>query len=141
MYNLSQTELVALRKYIDENLSKNFIRHSKPHARAPILFVKKKDGSLHMCVDYCGLKKITKKNRYPLPLISGLLEQLGSAKIFTKIGLRGAYNLVRVKEGDKWKIAFCTRYGHFEYSVMPFGLPNGYLQETLVLLLRHTLRV
>jgi len=125
IYNLSQTELVELRKYIDENLAKNFICHSKSPAGAPILFVKKKDGSLRMCVDYRGLNKVTKKNRYPLPLISGLLEQLGRARIFTKIDLRGAYNLVRIKEGDEWKTAFRTRYGHFEYNVMPFGLTNA----------------
>jgi hypothetical protein len=125
IYNLSQIELAELRKYIDENLAKNFIRHSKSPAGAPILFVKKKDGSLRMCVDYRGLNKVTKKNRYPLPLISGLLEQLGRARIFTKIDLRGAYNLVRIKEGDEWKTAFRTRYGHFEYNVMPFGLTNA----------------
>ena len=73
-YNLSQIELAELRKYIDENLEKNFICHSKSPAGAPILFVKKKDGSLWMCVDDRGLNKVTKKNRYPLPLISGLLE-------------------------------------------------------------------
>jgi hypothetical protein len=78
-----------------------------------------------MCVDYRGLNKVTKKNRYPLPLISGLLEQLRSAKIFIKIDLRGAYNLVQVKEGNEWKTTFRTRYGHFEYSVMPFGLTNA----------------
>ena len=78
-----------------------------------------------MCVDYRGLNKVTKKNCYPLPLISGLLEQLGRAKVFTKIDLRGAYNLVRIKEGDEWKTAFRTRYGHFEYNVMPFGLTNA----------------
>lgn len=125
IYNLSQNELAELRKYIDENLAKNFIRHSKSPAGAPILFVKKKDGSLRMCVDYRGLNKITIKNRYPLPLISGLLEQLGQAKIYTKVDLRGAYNLVRIKEGDEWKTAFRTRYGHFEYNVMPFGLTNA----------------
>ena len=76
-------------------------------------------------MDYRGLNKVTKKNRYSLPLISGLLEQLGRAKIFTKIDLRGAYNLVRIKEGDEWKTAFRTRYGHFEYNVMPFGLTNA----------------
>ena len=76
-------------------------------------------------MDYRGLNKVTKKNRYPLPLISGLLDQLGRAKIFTKIDLRGAYNLVRIKEEDEWKTTFCTRYGHFEYNVMPFGLTNA----------------
>jgi len=87
--------------------------------------VKKNDGSLRMCVDYRGLNKITIKNRHPLPLISGLLEQLGEAKIYTKIDLRRAYNLVRVKAGDEWKTTFRTRYGHFEYNVMPFGLTNA----------------
>ena len=125
IYGLSQNELAALRDYLDENLAKNFIRHSKSPAGAPILFVKKKDGSLRMCVDYRGLNKVTIKNRYPLPLISGLLDQLGQAKIYTKIDLRGAYNLVRIREGDEWKTAFRTRYGHFEYNVMPFGLTNA----------------
>jgi hypothetical protein len=75
-----------------------------------------------MCIDYRGLNKILVKNRYPLPLIFGLFNQLGQAKIYTKINLQGAYNLVRIKEGDEWKTAFRTRYGHFEYNVMPFGL-------------------
>ena len=77
-----------------------------------------------MCVDYRGLNKITVKNRYPLPLISGLFDQLSQAKIYTKIDLRRAYNLVRIKAGDEWKTAFWTRYRHFEYNVMPFGLTN-----------------
>ena len=125
IYSLLQDKLAELKTYIEENLAKNFIRHSKSPAGAPILFVKKKDGSLRMCVDYRGLNKITIKNRYPLPLISGLLDQLNQAKIYTKIDLRGAYNLVRIKEGDEWKTAFRTRYGHFEYNVMPFGLTNA----------------
>ena len=125
IYNPSQDELATLKEYIDENLAKGFIRHSKSPAGAPILFVKKKDGSLRMCVDYWGLNKVTIKNQYPLPLISGLLNQLGQAKIYTKIDLQGAYSLVRVKEGDEWKIAFRTRYGHFEYLVMPFELTNA----------------
>jgi hypothetical protein len=87
--------------------------------------VKKKDGSLRMCIDYRGLNKITIKNRYPLPLISGLLDKLGQAKIYIKIDLRGIYNLVWIKEGDEWKTAFQTRYGHFEYNIMPFGLTNA----------------
>jgi hypothetical protein len=78
-----------------------------------------------MCVDYEGLNKLTIKNQYPLPLISNLLDRVGSAKIYTKIDLRGAYNLVSIKEGDEWKIAFQTRYGRFEYLVMPFGLINS----------------
>ena len=101
IYNLLQAELMELWKYIDKNLAKNFIRHSKSPASVPILFVKKKDDLLRMCVDYQGLNKVTKKNRYPLSLIFGLLEQLGHAKIFTKIDQRGAYNLMQIKEGDE----------------------------------------
>jgi hypothetical protein len=89
------------------------------------LFVKKKDGSLRLCVDYPGLNKITKKNQYPLPLISGLLDRLCTGKIFTKLDLRGAYNLLKIHSGDEWKTIFRTRYGHFEYTVMPFGLTNA----------------
>ena len=106
-------------------LSKGFIRRSKSPAGAPILFIKKKDGSLRLCVDYRGLNRVTKKNRYPIPLVSNLLDQLRDAKVYTKIDLRGAYNLVRIAEGDEWKTAFRTRYGHFEYLVMPFGLTNA----------------
>jgi hypothetical protein len=125
IYNLSQNEFVALQEYLDENLAKNFIWHSKSPAGAPILFLKKKNGSLRMCIDYHGVKKITIKNRYPLLLISGLFDQLGQAKVYTKIDLRRAYNLVRIKGSDEWKTAFQTRYGHFEYNVMPFGLTNA----------------
>jgi len=106
IYNLSQKELAMLREYIDENLAKNFIQYSRSPANAPILFVKKKDGSLRICVDYWGLKKVTIKNQYPLLLVLGLLNQLGQAKIYTKIDLRRAYNLVYIREGAKWKIAF-----------------------------------
>jgi hypothetical protein len=97
-----QNELLALKDYIEENFAKNFIRHSKSPAGALIFFVKKKDGSLRMCIDYRGLNKRTVKNHYPLPLISGFLDQLGQAKIYTKIDLRGAYNLVCIKKGDEW---------------------------------------
>jgi hypothetical protein len=76
-------------------------------------------------VDYRGLNKITKKNRNPLPLISGLLDRLRTVKIFTKLDLRGAYNLFKIRLDDEWKTIFRTRYGHFEYTVMPFGLTNA----------------
>ena len=125
IYSLSPVELKVLRDYIDENLATGFIRHSKSPAGAPIFFVKKKDGSLRLVVDYRGLNKITIRNRYALPLIPTLLERLSGAKYFTKLDLRGAYNLVRIRPGDEWKTAFRTRYGHFEYTVMPFGLTNA----------------
>lgn len=125
LYNLSETELKALDAYLRENLSRGFIRASNSPAGAPVLFVKKKDGSLRLCVDYRRLNDITVKNRYPLPLIQESLDRLRDAKWFSKIDLRGAYNLIRVAEGDEWKTAFRTRYGLFEYNVMPFGLTNA----------------
>jgi len=125
LYNLSETELGVLKEYIDKNLQSGFIRRSKSPAGSPILFVKKKDGGLRLCVDYRALNAITVRDRYPIPLISEILDRLRRAKTFTKIDLRGAYNLIRVKEGDEWKTAFRTRYGLFEYCVMPFGLANA----------------
>lgn len=125
IYGLSPAELEALKAYIDENLAKGFIRPSTSSAASPILFVKKKDGSLRLCVDYRGLNSMTVKDRYPLPLIDDLLFQMRGACWFTTLDLRGAYNLVRVKPGDEWKTAFRTRYGLYEYLVMPFGLTNA----------------
>ena len=125
MYSLSQSELQALREFIDENLRSGFIRQTNSPHGAPILFVKKKDGSLRLCVDFRGLNKITKKDRYPLPLISDLLSTAGKARVYTTLDLRHAYHLVRIAEGDEWKTAFRTRYGSFEWSVMPFGLTNA----------------
>lgn len=125
IYPLSQTELHELRKYIDENLANGRIRPSKSPAGAPILFVPKKDGSLRLCVDYRGLNKVTVKNRYPLPLISEILDRLAGAKYFSKIDVQDAYYRIRIREGDEWKTAFRTRYGHYEYTVMPFGLTNA----------------
>jgi len=125
MYSLSQTELIALREFIDEHLATGFIRPSRSPYGAPVLFAKKKDGGLRLCVDFRGLNKITKKDRYPLPLISDLLDSSGRARIYTKIDLQHAYHLVRIAEGDEWKTAFRTRYGSFEWQVMPFGLTNS----------------
>ena len=85
----------------------------------------KKDKSLRPCIDYRGLNDITIKNRYPLPLMSSAFELLGNAKIFTKLDLRNAYHLVRIREGDKWRTAFNIPSGHYEYLVMPFGLTNA----------------
>lgn len=121
--SLPETELKALDEYLQENLAKGFIRPSSSSCASPILFARKKDGSLRLCVDYRRLSTLTIKDRYPLPLIQESLNRLRSAKIYSKIALRGAYNLIRIKEGDEWKTAFKTRYGLFEYTVMPFG--NG----------------
>ncbi|SGY12272.1 BQ5605_C011g06450 [Microbotryum silenes-dioicae] len=125
LYPFSETELQTLSSWLKENLSKNFIRASTSPAGAPVLFVRKKDGSLCLCVDYRGLNKITRKNCYPLPLIPEALDRIRGAKIYTKLDLRSGYNLVRIKEGDEWKTTFQTRYGHFECLVMPFGLTNA----------------
>ena len=125
LYNLSEPELKALEEYVDENLKKGFIRKSNSPAGAPIFFVSKKDKSLRPCVDYRKLNEMTVKDRYPLPLISELIDRLGNAKFFTKIDLRGAYNLLRIKPGHEWKTAFRCRFGHFEYLVVPFGLTNA----------------
>jgi hypothetical protein len=125
VYNLSPHELDVLRKYIDDNLKKGYIRHSQSPCGAPILFVKKADGSLRLCVDYRGLNNITTKNRYPLPLIGELLNRLSKAKYFTKFDMRDGYHLLRMALGEEWKTAFRCRYGLFEYQVMPFGLCNA----------------
>jgi len=125
IYSLSEPELKALHKYLDENLAKDFIQPSISPAGAPILFVKKKDGTLRLVVNYRGLNNVTIKNRYPLPLIGELIDRLRTSIIFTKIDLRGAYNLVRITSGDEWKTSFRIRYGYFEYKVMPFGLCNA----------------
>jgi hypothetical protein len=125
IYNMSPAELRVLEDYINEALAKGWIRESKSQAGAPILFAPKKNGKLRLCVDYRGLNDITIKNRYPLPLISELLDRLNGATIFSKIDLTNAYYRIRIREGDEWKTAFRTRYGHFEYLVMPFGLTNA----------------
>ena len=125
IYQLSEKELKVLKEYIDDNLQKGFIKPSTSPAGSPVLFVPKKDGSLRLCVDYRALNNITIKDRYALPLINELHDRFQGAKIFTKLDLRGAYNLIRVKAGDEWKTAFRTRYGLFEYQVMPFRLTNA----------------
>ena len=125
IYSLSPVELEALRTFIDENLCTSFIQpSSSPHA-APVLFIKKKDGSLQLCVNFHSLNKISKKDRYPLPLISDLLDSPSHAKIYTKIDLRHTYHLVWIAPGDEWKTAFQMRYGSYEWLVMPFGLTNA----------------
>jgi len=119
------SEQEALKKFIEENLNMGFIRPtSSPHG-APVLFVKKKDGSLHLCVNFHGLNRISKKDRYPLLLISNLLDSPHKAWVYSKIDLRHAYHLVRITDSDEWKTTFRTRYGSFEWSVMPFGLTNA----------------
>ena len=125
IYSLTVEEKKALREYIKENLAKGFIRKSKSPAGAPVLFVRKRDGSLRLCVDYRKLNSITIRNSYPIPRISDLIESFKGAIIFSRLDLRSAYNLVRVKKGHEYLTAFRTPFGHFEYRVMPFGLRNA----------------
>ena len=125
LYLLSPVELSALWTFIDENLGTRFICPTASSHAALVLFVKKKDGSLRLCVDFRGLNKITKKDHYPLPLISDLLDSPSQAKIYSKVDLWHAYHLVQIAPGDKWKTAFCTRYGSYEWLVMPFSLTNA----------------
>ena len=107
-----------------EALDRGWIRESSSPAGAPILFVPKKGGELRLCIDYQGLNRLTIKNRYPLPLIGELMDRLSKAKCYTKLDLQNAYHRIRIREGDEWKMAFRTRYGYFEYQVLPFGLAN-----------------
>ncbi len=137
IYGLSPVELETWKTYIKTHLKTRFIRPSKSPAGAPILFYKKPDGRLRLCVDSQGFNNLTIKNRYPLPLIDESSDRLGRAKRFTQLDLTSAYHRIRIWEGDKWKAAFRTRYGHFGYQVMPFGLSNapasfqGYINQIL----------
>ena len=125
LYSLSPVELSTLWTFIDENLGTGFIRPTASSHAAPVLFVKKKDSSLQLCVDFRGLNKITKKDHYPLPLISNLLDSPSQAKIYSKVDLQHVYHLVRIAPRDEWKTAFRTRYGSYEWLVMPFSLTNA----------------
>ena len=125
LYAVSGPEKGDMREYIDTSLKAGLIRPSSSPAGAGFFFVGKKDGSLRPCIDYSPLNDITIKNRYPLPLMSSVFDQLQQAKIFTKLDLRNAYHLVRIREGDEWKTGFNTPSGHYEYKVMPFGLTNA----------------
>uniref|UniRef100_A0A9J8CSS5 Reverse transcriptase domain-containing protein n=1 Tax=Cyprinus carpio carpio TaxID=630221 RepID=A0A9J8CSS5_CYPCA len=118
VYPLSCNETQAMEKYIEEPMNSGFIRPSTSPAATGFFFVEKKDGGLQPCIDYRGLNNVTVKFRYPLPLVPSALEQLHEARIYTKLNLRSAYNLIRIREGDEWK----TTRGHYEYLVMPYGL-------------------
>ena len=124
LYSISREELEVLKKYLTENLNKNFIQASSSPAAAPVLFVKKPGGGLCFCVDYRVLNTITIKNCYPLPLIREMLDQLCKAVWYTKLDIVGAFNCIQIKEDKEWKTVFRTHSGLYKYLIMPFGLAN-----------------
>ncbi|OMO80899.1 reverse transcriptase [Corchorus capsularis] len=124
-YRMAPTELKELKEQLQELLDKGFIRPSVSPWGAPVLFVRKKDGSMRLCIDYRELNKVTVRNRYPLPRIDDLFDQLKGAQVFSKIDLRSGYHQLKIKAEDVPKSAFRTRFGHYEFLVMPFGLTNA----------------
>ncbi|GJU42410.1 putative reverse transcriptase domain-containing protein [Tanacetum coccineum] len=124
-YRLAPSEMKELSEKLQELSEKGFLRPSSSPWRAPVLFVKKKDGSFRMCIDYQELNKLTVKNRYPLPRIDDLFDQLQGSSVYLKIDLRSVYHQLRVREEDILKTSFRNRYGHYEFQVMPFGLTNA----------------
>ncbi|PKU70123.1 RNA-directed DNA polymerase [Dendrobium catenatum] len=124
-YRMAPKELSELKVQLQELVDRGFVRPSVSPWGAPVLFVKKKDGTLRMCIDYRDLNKVTIKNKYPLPRIDDLFDQLSGSSVFSKIDLRSGYYQVKVKEADVVKTAFSTRYGHYEFLVMPFGVTNA----------------
>jgi hypothetical protein len=124
-YRMPPRELAELKTQLQELLDKGYIHPSSSPWGCPAIFVKKKDGSLRLCVDYRPLNAVTIKNKYPLPRIDVLFDQLAGAKVFSKIDLRSGYHQIKIRPCDIPKTAFSTRYGLYEYLVMSFGLTNA----------------
>ena len=124
-YRMAPKELVEIKKQLEELLEKSFIRPSSSPWGCPAIFVKKKDETLRMCVDYHPLNAVTIKNKYPLPRIDTLFDQLVGAKVFSKIDLHSGYHQIKIRPQDIPKTTFSTRYGLYEYLVMYFGLTNA----------------
>jgi hypothetical protein len=122
---MSPRDLGELRRQLEELIDAGFVCPSKAPYGAPVLFQKKADGSLRMCVDYRALNKVTIKNKYPVPLVQDLMDRLSGASVFTKLDLRSGYWQVRIAEGDEHKTTCVTRYGSYKFLVMPFGLTNA----------------
>ena len=125
IYPMSAYQLKELNKYLCKMLAEGKIIHSKSPAGAPILFVPEPDGKLRLCVNYQQLNKLTILNKYPLPLMTEFRERVARATVFTKLDLKDGYHLIRIRKGDEWKTTFRTRYGHYEYKVMPFAFVNA----------------
>jgi hypothetical protein len=137
-YRMSVLELTELKMQLQELLVKQYIIPGLSLWGTPVLFVKKKEGTSRLCIDYIQLNKMTTKNKYPLPCIDNLFDQVGEAKIFSKIDLRSFYRQIRIKDEDIHKMPFRTKYGHYEFIVAPFGLENSL--ETFMCLMNIMLR-
>jgi hypothetical protein len=122
---MSLPQLTELKIQLQELLDKEYIIPSVSPRGAPILFVKNKDGTLRLCINYRQLNKMTIKNKYPLPKINNLFDQVGGAKIFSKLDLRSGYHQVSIKDEDINKTTFRTRYGHYKFIFIPFKLTNA----------------
>jgi len=138
IYPLSKNEREEVQSFVEDQLRKGYIRPSKSPQTLPVFFVNKKDGSKQMVMDYCNLNSQTVKNNYPLPLITELIDNMGSKRVFTKMDLRWGFNNMRIKEGDEWKGVFTTHTGSFEPTVMFFGMTN--LPATFQAIMNEILR-
>jgi hypothetical protein len=125
IYKLSKNELKILRKYLNENLEREYIQHFISPVGISILFILKKDGSLRLYVNYRDLNKITIKNRYPFLLVGEILNRFSGVAVYTKLDFKEVYYRIRIKKGDEWKTVFRIRYGHFEYKIIFFGFANA----------------
>ena len=124
-YRMCTLQMLDLKMQLQYLLEKNYIKLSVSPWGAPVLFVKKKDGTLRLCIDYRQLNKVTVKNKYPFPGIDDLFDQMRGAKVFSKIDSRSGYHQVRIKDGDIHKTTSRTSYGNYEFVVVPFGLTNA----------------
>jgi hypothetical protein len=125
IYKLSEIELKILKKYLNENLEREYIQHFISPVGISILFILKKDGSLRLYVNYRDLNKITIKNRYPFLLVGEILNRFSGVAVYTKLDFKEVYYRIRIKKGDEWKTVFRIRYGHFEYKIIFFGFANA----------------